>query len=86
VVLLGWRLWETGQEAVGWLADGPTDLQLAALAGGMGVPILVGAAWLTVRALARPADVSLDPPTRDDVEGTAARLALPVVLATPAQS
>jgi hypothetical protein len=75
--LLGWRLWETGREVAGWLADGPLDLQLLALAGGLGVPVLVGLAWLIVRALAPPADSI---PSPDDVERTAARLVLPLVL------
>jgi hypothetical protein len=75
--LLGWRLWETLRDVAGWLADGPLDLQLVALAGGLGTPVLVGVVWLVVRALAPPAE-SL--PDRDTIESTATRLALPLVL------
>jgi hypothetical protein len=95
VVLLGWRLWETGQEAAGWIADGPLDLQMAALGGGMLVLVLVGLAWGAVRVVSkrapgRPVDAaavaSADEPgnlTADEesVEETAGRLVLPVVLA-----
>jgi hypothetical protein len=77
-VLLGWRLWETGHEAAGWLADGPLDLQLYALGGGLAVPILVGLAWLAVRALAPPSDAHANP---EEIESTASRLALPLILA-----
>jgi hypothetical protein len=75
--LLGWRLRDTIGEAAGWLADGPLDVQLAALAGGLGTIGLVGLAHLAVRALAPPTDAL---PDRDTIEGTATRLALPVVL------
>ena len=74
--LLGWRLWETVGEVAGWLADGPLDLQLLALAGGLGTLVLVGLVWLAVRALAPPTDTL---PDRDTIESTATRLALPVV-------
>ena len=57
--------------------DGPLDVQVAALAGGLGSLVLVGLAWLAVRALAPPTE-SL--PDRDTIESTATRLALPVVL------
>jgi hypothetical protein len=77
VVLLGWRLWETIGEAAGWLADGPLDLQLIALAGGLGTLALIGVAWLAVRALSPPAEAL---PDRDTIESAATRLALPLVL------
>ena len=76
-VLLAWRLWETLGEVSGWLADGPLDVQLAALAGGLAVPVLVGVAWLAVRNLAPPQPTL---PDRDTVESTVTRLALPVIL------
>jgi hypothetical protein len=75
--LLGWRLWETGQEAAGWLADGPLELQGIALAGGLGVLVLVGIAWLAVRRLS-PRRGALPEP--DEIESDATRLAVPLVL------
>ena len=76
-VLLGWRLWETLREVVGWVADGPLDLQIVALAGGLGTLVLVGVAWLAVRKLLPPTE-SL--PDRDTIESEATRLAILLVL------
>ncbi len=76
-VLLGWRLWGVLTEAAGWLADGPFDAQVAALVGGLLVPILTGVAWLAVRALAPPSDALAD---RDTIDSTSKRLALPMIL------
>jgi hypothetical protein len=78
LALLAWRLWQTGEEAIGWLTAGPLDLQVAALVGGLAVLLLVGVAWWGVQALT-PGEQ--EPPDREEVEGVAARLAPPVVLA-----
>jgi hypothetical protein len=75
--VLGWRLYETLTEAAGWLADGPLDIQVAALGGGLATPALVGIVWLAVRLLAPPDDAL---PDRETVQSTATRLALPLVL------
>jgi hypothetical protein len=76
-VLLGWRLWETLGDVAGWLGDGPLDVQLAALAGGLSVPLLVGLVWVAVRAL-EPPEGAL--PDRDAIESSATRLALPLAV------
>lgn len=78
-VLLGWRLWEVGGETAEKLEQGPLDLQLLAYIGGLAVPVLVGLAWLAVRALA-PRSAAL--PDRETLERDSKGLALPLVLAS----
>lgn len=75
--LLAWRSYEVYGDVSGWLEDGPLPAQLAALGGGLLVPLLVGLAALLVWKLLPPATPL---PDHDDIERDAYRLALPVVM------
>jgi hypothetical protein len=76
-LLLIWRTYELSEDLRGWFGAGPLDVQAAALAGGILVPLLVAVATFTVwRLLPRGVDL----PDRGDIESDAKRLALPVVL------
>jgi hypothetical protein len=75
--LLVWRTYEVYGDIRGWLDNGPLDVQLAALAGGLIVPVLVGVATLAVW---RPLPRRTVLPDRDQIEEDARRLAFPVVL------